>query len=228
MQSSNKMFGMNDKLVLEKYVACYFDVLGTKQKDTVRAVNDMWLVSHCSSKEHNCSNKIIKKSFSDNYLVACKSTNDLSALNDIINNIGYTYSVALIDSNVLIRGAIVDGELAFTQDVVLGKALLDAYYLENDVAVYPRIILSNGIGIVGKQDYKDNFIVDEDGVTFLNCFKFINQKFLATKSSQLLRDLCATKKELESQRKAKEVAKINWLVNYLKSYINANFGKTNS
>ena len=35
------------------------------------------------------------------------------------------------------------GELFISDEIVWGKGLIEAYFLENDVAIYPRIIMSN-------------------------------------------------------------------------------------
>ncbi len=46
------------------------------------------------------------------------------------------------EKNVLIRGGIAIGNLYHNDDIVFGKALNDAYYLESECAIFPRIILT--------------------------------------------------------------------------------------
>lgn len=47
--------------------------------------------------------------------------------------------------SILIRGVITTGTLYFSEDYVYGQGLIDAYQLENNIAKFPRIILSNKI-----------------------------------------------------------------------------------
>ena len=214
---------MNKNTEFENYIVCYFDVLGTKQKEITTALKDMWLVSHCTNKTYNSTSKIIKRSFSDNFLIASKIQDNQSSFDDIVNNIGYTYSLSLLDLNIFIRGAIVRGGLIFTSDVVLGDALINAYNLESNVAVFPRIVISDDLGVVGSESYADYFIKDEDGVVFLNCLKFIDQKFLKIRYKTLLDCLVSTSNELGRKNRKKEKAKVEWLIHYLASYYKANF-----
>jgi hypothetical protein len=47
--------------------------------------------------------------------------------------------INLFDDEVLIRGSLTVGNLYFDANLIFGDALIRAYYLESDVAVYPRI-----------------------------------------------------------------------------------------
>ena len=61
--------------------------------------------------------------------------------------------------NVLIRGAITQGKLIHTKDLVFGPAMNRAYELESTVAIFPRIIIDN-IVFQGRIDW---FANEEDG-----------------------------------------------------------------
>ena len=54
-------------------------------------------------------------------------------------------SVRLLTEGLLIRGAVAKGPLYHKQSVMFGPALLDAYGLETNVAMYPRIVLSREV-----------------------------------------------------------------------------------
>lgn len=75
----------------------------------------------------------------------------------------------------LVRGAITRGALYHDDAVVVGPALVRAYELESQVAIYPRIILDPNLQNlqITKTDVEDVFWTkmyreDRDGIFFLN------------------------------------------------------------
>ena len=51
----------------------------------------------------------------------------------------------LLENSILLRGGISKGEFYGFEDIAFGPALIDAHYIEEKIAIYPRIILSNGV-----------------------------------------------------------------------------------
>jgi len=85
------------------------------------------------------------KIFSDNILIAQKVA-DGKLSNQIISMVNLAGSIqlnALVQFGFLSRGGMSIGELSIDSTVVWGKGLIDAYKIENSLANYPRIILSN-------------------------------------------------------------------------------------
>lgn len=62
---------------------------------------------------------------------------------------------------VLSRGAIVKGQIYHNKDVLFGKGFVKAYYLQEEQAVYPRIIIEDEV----VKSYK---IFDEAGQKYLD------------------------------------------------------------
>jgi hypothetical protein len=54
------------------------------------------------------------------------------------------YQLSMLRAGFILRGAITFGEMHLSNDLCFGKALIEAYRLENS-AKYPRIILSNDV-----------------------------------------------------------------------------------
>ena len=204
------------------YFTCYFDILGTKNRDQKTAFDEMLTTSHCFVK-YGDNQDIIRRSFSDNFLIALNNKYGIKGLSSVVNNIAMTYCLTLLDNKILIRGAITEGELYISNTVVLGDALLEAYYLENNVSIFPRIVISNSISIKKGTNYKDWFIVDQDGITFLNCFKAIDQKLLQIRYPNIMSTLNDMEHKLLSNSMIKEAAKVHWLINYASKYYEANF-----
>lgn len=51
---------------------------------------------------------------------------------------------------IFCRGAITSGKLYHTKEMIFGQALIDAYHMEQELAVYPRIIINWSVA--------DNFV----------------------------------------------------------------------
>lgn len=91
--------------------------------------------------------------FSDSIVVSVKINDDNinEALSTMVANLSYI-GLQLFMNNVLLRGAITIGDLNHDSNgVVFGEGLIDAYNLESNVAIYPRIILSDKL--LGQLNY---------------------------------------------------------------------------
>ena len=91
------------------------------------------------TKNTNCS------CFSDSIIVsvavANEKTNEIAST--LISNLAYI-GAKLLSEGILIRGGLTIGKLIHNNNgVIMGQGLIDAYELENRIAKYPRIILSD-------------------------------------------------------------------------------------
>jgi hypothetical protein len=93
------------------------------------------------------SNKTNCTCFSDTIVVSVIS--DSEKINEIVStliiNLSYIGS-KLLSEGILIRGGLTIGKLIHNNTgVIMGQGLIDAYELENRVAKFPRIVLSNAL-----------------------------------------------------------------------------------
>ena len=80
------------------------------------------------------------------------------------------YQLLLSTKDIFVRGAIAMGEHYMCEDIVFGKALIDAYCWETEKACFPRIILSKEVAEYVESHKKDKtespfskyFLNDED------------------------------------------------------------------
>jgi len=83
------------------------------------------------------------------------------------------------------RGGLTYGELHVSNDLAFGVSLLEAYEIERDIAVFPRIVLGQSAEkklIEQLKSYGDfmhaphnhSLLVDEDGLTFVNYLSELN------------------------------------------------------
>lgn len=94
--------------------------------------------------------------------------------------------VTALQHNFLLRGAIVRNKLLHTQEKIFGPALVEAYEMERNLAIYPRIVLDEEIielsrKYFGKQngpDTEEHFVRsllkrDFDGMYYIDYFEAI-------------------------------------------------------
>ena len=125
----------------------------------------------------------------------------------------------LLHFGCLTRGGITIGDLFHESNVVFGPALLDAYKLESQVAVYPRILFSddavryiNDFQLLGSDQRA--VIRDRDGLPYLNVLAWAvsRQNNFDDDSFDRIRDnliaLRGTSRDLRAH------AKIEWYVDY--------------
>lgn len=170
------------------------------------------------------------KIFSDNIVVAILSdetmlndNNPIVALNRMVTIVGY-FQRLLLQHNILTRGSITYGDLYIDDLMVWGAALLDAYNLENNIAKFPRVVISeNVVKIVSSITdvpeellFINNIIKDSDGLLFLNYLNFPKDKGV----SKLINDSFEkTNSLVEENTDPRILEKLNWHRDYLLSLI---------
>jgi hypothetical protein len=91
------------------------------------------------------------------------------------------FSLVALQKGFLLRGAIVCDKLYHTETKIFGPAMVKAYQMERELAVYPRIILDNNILDIAKKYpremnhqkkefklIKNILLTDFDGYSFIN------------------------------------------------------------
>lgn len=178
-------FNFDEKLK-DHYLA-YFDILGYKsyfEKDSSydflniidNAVKDV-KKSIDLAKMLNGNQEIRYRVYSDNFLFYIKEAdNELNALvtlSYLLSKIQFRF---LEKYSLLIRGGITKGKFYANDEYVFGEGLIRAYELENNKAIYPRIIIDKEEGMFSREtltalESSKRIQKDSDGfyyVQFLN------------------------------------------------------------
>jgi len=224
---------VNDKNKFDNYIVAYLDFLGfkerMKEKDSYASLQ---ILKFLLKETEEVANKISNingidefhiKIFSDNIVIAQKTKLEqfdyqIMSIINLIESIQYH---ALMYFGFLLRGGITIGKLYIDSDVVWGTGLIDAYNIENNIANYPRIILSSELlGVYRKCKKKKSLNLfafiekDSDGLWFANFFAAApNLEMIPAQSERLSR---ITKQYVNESDKIK--LKINWLVDYFNTY----------
>lgn len=207
------------KIHTSNYCVAYLDVLGAenymKGNSAEKFLNDLNSVYFDAIHDISFTNYVTQKDiqvkiFSDNILLAIKiSENDdlrHEKIEKIINFTGNIFNNALYHG-YLLRGAITEGP--FYKDdnniFVYGKALIDAVEMEENLAIYPRVIVQKSI----QETLPQYFQECADGEFALNNFIFHG-------NSDVYRYRLIEMYKKCTDKKVKQ--KIMWIISYFNSY----------
>lgn len=139
---------------MEDYLIAYFDILGYTAliendnindddvlQDIQESVNHLMDTLDFISGEEN-SRKLY--SFSDNYAICIKIENGIELavhLAELVTMLNELQYYLFVEKGLLIRGGISCGPLCAENRVLYGRGLLNAYKLESEKAIYPRIVI---------------------------------------------------------------------------------------
>jgi hypothetical protein len=126
----------------------YLDILGYERKledgdelyKTIQGfIGTFTQLTEGAYKPHveNYSDIIKMKAFSDNFIIC--SEWEYAPMLEIIGNLQF----ALVAKNIFFRGAMCYGDLIFNKDFVYGRGIIDAYKMESEIAIFPRIVIDN-------------------------------------------------------------------------------------
>jgi len=200
------------------YYVAYIDILGTK-KIVGNDKNDEYL-NNLNNIVHNAlhdldtfeksfKNQLFIKIFSDNILFAIKideNEQDESGKVLTLLHLAGHLQTRILRKGYFARGAITKGEFFIDEKglFVHGKALVNAVTLEEDNAIYPRIILHPDI----KYRHEPLTLKDNDGFYYVNNYHFTEPAILIIAKPILLSKLNEAKDNLKIRQK------ILWYISY--------------
>ena len=239
----------------EEYIVAFIDVLGASA--AMKENPDLMLNQVHEAYEHaiktynnvygNKYDEIGIRIFSDNIVIFCKCYSDapISALS-IVVTLAATIQLQFLHQGILSRGGIAKGDF-FNDDVMIwGNALVKSYYLEDKIAIYPRIIIDNNSIVdvngffnsdskVAKALKEDFILQDKDGLFYVNYLNMVKGVSSERLENEVGRDIDEIKsiiislyyddacdKRDKHQKDIKLIQKINWHLEYLSRYISEN------
>ncbi|MEI2397018.1 hypothetical protein [Paenibacillus phytohabitans] len=214
-----------------QHIVAYLDILGiaARMKEgyehQILAMNKLHnLYTHSLEKRISMEgySDIQFKIFSDNIIIVKKLSEqpekrllDIRALLFCVSNF---QCLAVSDSvGWLVRGGITIGELFINETMVWGEALLKAYDLESNSAIYPRILLdSNLLSQIGSDEELIEFVgQDFDNLFFLNYLYIQHFGGRGLKNGfQMMLD------ELNGRYSERIYQKLCWHMNYVNRELN--------
>lgn len=225
------------------YIIAFLDMLGIKKEvksensNIIQKMNAVYEVIQKTIKNFNdktknkAYSKIKTKIFSDNIAFVLETKDSypdrMLNLQILVAVLIQIQKVILINFEILIRGAICFGELYFDETFLCGKALVNAYNLESNIAIYPRILLDKSLAKEyisfenENPDYLDlfNLCQDSDGSFFLN---FLN----AATIDDIKKLKCVIERTLAKAIESKDekiIQKNEWLALFFNENANVKF-----
>jgi hypothetical protein len=243
---------MQEKIIVQPYYLIYVDFLGIKEymksKDSniwIKRLNDIYgeLNNFIDQRIEIYKNlgyslngqyfkidsiDIKRKIFSDNFIIAIPKDNG----DDISESIKHTLVVEIASFvqcisckyGLLIRGSISIGDLFINEDFVCGKALVDAYYLENKFAIYPRIVINEqDANLLLNSNENLKYLVQYDYDIFyikaFDCYYSIS-KIYKQEEIKTIKDFIHQEIQKDYPDKIKQ--KIDWINNQFSKFCSKN------
>jgi len=212
---------------IKKQFIAYFDVLGYKDDllhgDEIRKNELLNLISSSISllkqiiemfKTADDKIDINLKAFSDNFLICTEK--DYIALLEIVG----CMQAALFSFNTSIRGALCYDELFFSKEFVFGKGLINAYFIENEISIFPRILVDNSFLTGIKNNINQN---GQENINSYPVLKNIENYFcIDVDNNKYLNYLGVMKKYKEYEEEYGGVVNFHELLDSHVKYINNN------
>lgn len=229
-----------EKLKTKKHLVAYIDFLGSKdliKKDRndefLNQINQIY-ASVTDKFGANNSDNIKIKIFSDNIIIASEPdlSNSDSIHKTIINYFSFIsfFQLLAFGRGFLLRGGITLDDFFIDENFVWGKALLTAIKIEEESAIYPRILIDKkALSLINKLEYpfgkNEKFAIrkDNDKQTFLDYF-FIADFCLKPQNLPFLDmfKLRLDEKIRENETNEHVMKKIIWQKKYYNGYCKKN------
>lgn len=216
----------------DKYIIAYIDFLGIKQKMNTNGSYEslqilkflLWGVQRTASyiSSINAIDEFDIKIFSDNIVIAQKVNEERISdqIISIINLVSAIQFHALMQFDFWLRGGITIGELFIDNAVVWGTSLIEAYTIENNLANYPRVVVSKKI-LKTYDECKNKSLnlyalikEDFDGLWFVDFMLAAPNLTLIPTIARILQE----KANYYANENDRVKQKINWMISYFNSY----------
>lgn len=158
--------------------------------------------------------------FSDSVVLSAElSSNGISAVLRNAARLG----AALLWRGIPCRGGVAEGLLIHDEEILVGPAMIAAYELERDAAVYPRIIVAESL-CGQKETASWRLVQDQDGFWFVDVFQRISitgwqGRAHGADLPRVADFLRSSIRELEAQTHPGVLAKYRWLASKFNQFV---------
>ena len=133
----------------EKRVVAFIDILGFKNiVSNITNFDKIKKVANALKEEKKDTDKWNKIGDNDSFLetyfsdsLIMSSRLEYGGFFDLINQIAFIMQI-ITECGFVARGGISYGDLYHKDGVIFGPALIDAYNIESNIAIYPRVLMS--------------------------------------------------------------------------------------
>lgn len=128
------------------------------------------------------------------------------------------YQLFLLDEGILCRGGIAVNKHYSESGFIFSPALIDAYKVESEKAVYPRIVLSEDLAdlIFADHNYPSIICKENDGMIFVNYLYGVKRGDIENSLGSIIQTCLKNKNSSVMQKGI-------WLANYSDKMLGTNF-----
>lgn len=229
---------IKENLKEKKHIVAYLDILGAKNRikngdsELLNQLDHIYNVAILDTKKINEANNnenlpdIRQQIFSDNIIFAQELKEDYTVY-QVFNFVLFisTYLHQALHAGLLIRGGITIGGLHIDSNFVSGQALIRAYKLESEIAVFPRVIVDFDVfGVLSLLDdnIHKNFslIVGDDLLYYIDACRMIYVPGKCRVNFDQIRE--SVLRVCKYQKDLKILQKHLWLINQFNDYCTIN------
>lgn len=229
----------------QDYLICYIDLLGSKSNisenddEIFENIYSAYSVA-LTMNETKVFDELQFKFFSDNILIAQKvpDKSDFKSIYSVYRNLSRFLRLFLFQfakKNMLFRGGITLNSLAINEMMVWGKGLSEVVFLEEKLAIYPRVLISNSLIETFKANISEEEFFDEKyyclkDTDSLYFFDYINYSELPDAEYVLTTGYKEFCDKVKKEKDIKILQKYNWHKRYLriaKDIFNEYYGEFN-
>lgn len=214
------------------YAIGYVDILGaskmmkSENSDKLllnfkKLIDSAFRLCESQSIEQHIKEKMQIKVFSDNIMVAikCDDTSLYDSVKMIIFFLSFLQFNAFLLYSLTLRGCVLVGKLYIDKNFVYGSGIVDAYKGENELALYPRIIIEKKLAknILDKKQAPNKILSrDTDGFYYINYLTVSKEKDIEVLFETLSNMFIDNKNNNKDDIKIWQ--KLKWTENYFTSY----------
>lgn len=168
----------------EDRIVCFLDILGFKNhilssinfdgsdctkkiEDLAEAFSEIRDILDIDRPEERVEKEVTQ--FSDSIVISFKATKESEVYYTLLDILWV--QISLVQRGILCRGSVARGKLIHTPQLLFGPAMVEAYTLESEVAMYPRIILGKAIIQAGIEAHARHHLPHHEAHSILNLVK---------------------------------------------------------
>ena len=214
---------LKKKFKFEKMLVAEIDVLGIKNSlneeyavDILRALHDEFSYAKEDAESLDSEYCVIHKHhykiFSDNIAIAvgCMGEWEIGIkLNNLANAIARLQAKLWHRHGLILRGGIAFGDCFVDDIMILGQGLVDAYKLESEISIYPRVILNPDLNKYTNLLNKKDFEKDCDGFYYVDYISLWNKRIDLTDKKK---DIEILRRRIGESKDQRVIQKYRWLL----------------
>ena len=174
----------------EYRICCFIDILGFKShidstvdgsgndvEDKIKSVKQIIDIANkiLIDYDSGVSKSKMVTQFSDSIVISFRIEETSEVFYSLIDLLHIAFELA--NNGYLTRGGVSVGKLLHTKNHIFGPALVDAYILESQKAINPRIIVSEEVIEIGKEFRMPHNSLEDETESIISCLSLDDEGF---------------------------------------------------